>query len=418
MAKIRIGKAGFAASSYLEQPHRYDRALARARREEGHALCECVVPPRRMVIREVRGHYYLAIWPLDGQQHAPSCPFYRDEPLEGEDGEADLALQADETGFRFDPSIQAPQSQERMASPRPEVVETEASADAAVAGPSEPHSGSVAAPEPLGGLLRHLWRRASLNRWMPGWQRDWWRVRLAVLRAAHEGAYGEAPLSEVLHVVSPWRASRGTQLRAEWEDFTGSMRTAESRRLLLAEATAIQRSTFSWKLSLAHTAQEVFIPVDEAQALGRDLAHLVTDLPRREALRLRVVLLMEVRVSRGGYLLCERAGILLCSQHYVPVAGLQELSLINRLVDEERAFLKPIGAITSQGALPAAVLYDAGYPGGLYLDVASSDGAGGLARQRAREAQWLASGHAVSLWPRRDAEIPLPPLVGDERSTS
>ena len=45
------------------------------------------------------------------------------------------------------------------------------------------------------------------------------------------------------------------------------------------------------------------------------------------------------------------------------------------------------------------------------MDVASSDRAADLARQRAREAQWLAAGRAVTLWPMQDTSVPLPQRV-------
>lgn len=92
----------------------------------------------------------------------------------------------------------------------------------------------------------------------------------------------------------------------------------------------------------------------------------------------------------------------LFSMSQTRVAG---AALDQRPVDEDRAFLKPLDVLTNQRALPAAVLYDARYPGG------PSDGAAGLSRQRAREPQLLAAGRAITMCRRQNTSVPLPQRV-------
>ena len=77
MSRIQCGQVRFEAANYFADPQRYARVLARAHEAREHILCECVQPPRRLVVRYIHGQFWLAVWPQDRESHAPDCAIRR-----------------------------------------------------------------------------------------------------------------------------------------------------------------------------------------------------------------------------------------------------------------------------------------------------------------------------------------------------
>jgi len=419
MAQIRTGQFTFDAARYVSAPLRYDRVLARAREAGESVECLCGGTPRPLVVRQVRGRHFLAVWPLDGGKHEPQCLFFRDEDAAadrrarlarvGVADEAEDLPGLDAAAEAIGKAVTAASATMAPAGPLdesgPDVAASPSAAPAAVLeslGAGSPAPGAVFTkdealhPVLLPMLLGELWTIAGLQRWAPGWSRDWGRVRRSLRSAARRLSVHGMPLEEALY-VAPERAERSGP-KAEWELVSNEMRQSRRRHLVLGKVSAVSTTPYGWRLTLAGMAQPIFVP-SRARTVLREACASAASAGGPGALWR--VALVDVRLSSSGNVTAVDGHLQLVSQSWFLTEGLGDALVADTLAAKGRSFDKRLPAAVSGGAHPHPAdvqLHDVGSDGGLAMLLLRPGSAVGRATQAEYALQRLASGHRVWVW--------------------
>lgn len=392
MTQILAGHHKLDAAAVLADTAAFRERLADAKRQHGHALCLCVSPARRLVIRERGGALHLAVWPDDGQAHAPACPFYR-EPhdqtgLRAYEGRAVIES---EDGFQIEPAFQLA---------RPLAARREA--------PAAEHPARSRLP--LLGTLHYLWSTARLNRWGRGWRRDYWRAHREVTTAAASGRLGSLPLSKLLFMPPPFRQDRAAEINEAWSDFLAPLRqqpgdTQVRSGLLLAQISAFERSPQGFLFRLRHHAEQVH--VDEqvhGQLVRRHLRALSAVNGWRDGGHL-VIGLLQVELTTHGRLRLVDAALMLTTPHFVPFDSTYEARVAMLLVEHNRTFVKPLDFDADGEMLPDFILLDTPQP--TFMEVFSLETADYLRMRDEKIRLCKESGRPLWMWdPTLEHRVP------------
>jgi len=335
VSNVIAGNRTFAARDYFDDHGPAQEALRDERRRRGHALCACVHPHRRLVIREIRGTCYLALWPNDGHFHDATCPFYRSDESQTEGkGSRSEAIRLNAEGqwdLAIDLALQASEA---------------APLDPTVRGPND---GAVAHPQrarlTLEQLLHWIWRSASLNRWGPAWKRDWWRVERELTSATATAVVHGESLSQLLYIPPAFRRDREDTIRAGWDSFAARLRTSAaggvSGGLVIGHVKEVTRSQFGYRISLRHLAPKVYADSALYAALAKQAPLALSMVSLQEQMKCAVIALLEVTMSAKGYLHARRGVLILTGERFIPADNLHELVLVNELTTQDRRFERP-----------------------------------------------------------------------------
>ena len=404
---IRVGETRIEVDEYLEAPARLEEALGRVRQMGGHAECECVQPARKLVVRRLGARHILAVWPDDGPSHAFACPFYREE----HDGLASSmaeGLAADQPP----PLLVDFPLERRSALPRKPPAEPSTSAGDVTA-----QRGDDAKRLSLAALLELVWLRSRLNCWAAGWKRDWWRVRRELYRVAQDTHVGGRRLDELLYVPLPFRrdAERKDAVDREWQQLMTDLEPRDGvvpRRLILTEVKALSKAAFGYKLELRNLPWPVYLQREQWEHLQARYARALMGVSHKSEPPLKLVGLLLVEAAANGkhyFSLCD-AALLMTSEHWIPCHTTAELRLADHLVDQARAFTRPMGADEAAPAIPDFWMHDAGEPRPTALEVLGVDAVPYRERKLRRVSALREAGHPVWIWDTTRGEIPsLPP---------
>jgi hypothetical protein len=406
---IRIAGAVVDVERYLDDPALLEQSLAEVRRASGHALCECSIPPRRLVVRRLGTRHILAVWPDDGANHAFACPFYRDE--RGESAERPLggepaAAPEDESSLQVDFAFARQAGIARRAGVTP----------ATVGSSSQPTTGTTEAVHSPASLLSFIWARARLNCWAATWTRDWWRVRREVYRVAQETRIGSAYLDELLFVPLPFRndAERRQAIDSEWQHLVEDLAPRDGqvpRRLVLAEVKALSKSEYGYKLELRNMPWPIYLNREQWNLLQACYARALMSLNSSSEPQIRLVALLLVEAAANGkhyFSLCDSA-MLMTSAQWIPCHTTAELRLATELADRGRAFTWPMGADDTAPATPDFWLHDTGDERPCALEVLGVDAVPYRERKMRRVTAIRSAGHAAWVWDAtRESVIDLP----------
>lgn len=394
-------------------PSPFQAALREAKMRHGSAKCLCSRPELDLVVRDLRGKLFLAAWPNDADRHAVDCPFFTD---------------ASSGATRYGPqAIVTDGNRTQVAMDRPLVVVTDSAARAVrVAGPGRDHLG-------LWGLLHYLWDAAGLNRWYPGWTRDWGLVRFVVRRAAQSTDVAGRALLESLYVPPVWSADKKESIRQHWRDFCDPLRrdTRGSDRtvagVVIGMVRSISENEGRMELRLVHHGEPLLVDRRAAENMARSSRRGWNAAKRLEpegpaAERPQVVALLRVEATRTGRILVVDGVLMRVSQRFIPVNNAQEDRIALQLVESDREFTRPLHYDDRSTPLPSFVLRDAlvphlGHPQRIAMHIyGASLGAAQRASLRARDQataarngfgfwEWHATSHGFAPPP------PLPPRV-------
>lgn len=255
MPLIRIGQRTHDGARYAASPHQFDGLLAAARAsaEAVHCLCR-KDDPRQLVIRQIRGHHYLAVWPLDGASHTSWCSFHRDAATEARQQAQDARVGL--TDGSGSPPV--------------------ATAPGPLTAPQLPAAGALD-PVVLPALLGKLWDLSGLQRWMPGWTRDWTRVRRTAYAAARRLSIQGVDLDQALFIP---RAHATERYAREWPpDLVEHLRASGQRRLLLGVLQSASATAYGWRLAIAGLPLPVFVPTNTPAPFAAACAAAAASLP-------------------------------------------------------------------------------------------------------------------------------------------
>lgn len=377
MSSIRADGIEFDAQAYLEDPVVFQPALIDARQKYGFALCMCSAPPRQLVIREVKGVAYLAVWPNDGPNHDTGCEFHREigaaEP--SDDEKADLAAEH-----------QGGERPARLVRPAAKVL-PDGHWDIAIDLPRPPSGRSGdshrpakdardgSATEPVrrdqfsvGEMLGWMWENANFNRWGKGWRRDWRRVGDIIRRDAQTIQIAGESLADCLYVPLPYRSDDEAAMQAQWDHFVQPLvASAEhgpnrKRGFVLAEVKAFDRTEYGFRVQLRNMARPLFVDDHLHAALAKSSPLALALLPKVKAMGCSVVALWAIEATGRGNFRAIAGALLLVNSRYIPVSTTAELQIANALCGSDRTFTKGVGRyngadfVIREGGQPKALL--------------------------------------------------------------
>ena len=389
MSKLLLGQARHDALAVRMEPSHAQDDLRAAKANPGYGLCECVDPPRKLVVRERNGVLHLAVWPEDGPCHRPGCVFWHDAAENTGLRDFGGAVVEREDGFHVTPAFSL------MRATRSDAGATDADAGASSHGEAARFPGL-----PLLGLLHYVWDQARLNRWSLGWRRDYWRVVRELREVAQHGHLGRHALHDCLYIPPAFRADRVDAINAELDTFLDTLRpmpkpAAVRSGLVLGRITSVQPSSHGHRMTIGHMRTPAYVSDTVYQAMAKQFARgvHVANFPS-DATTLCVGLL-HVEISLKGHLRVIDAALMVVTRDYIPVDSTYEARMALQLVRRNRTFSKPLGYGTREG-LPSFMLLDTEKP--VHMEVCGLGVAAVQERLAAKMRQHAQEGRAVWLW--------------------
>ncbi|MBX3620818.1 MAG: DUF1173 domain-containing protein [Rhizobacter sp.] len=322
---FEIGSRGFAD------------AIAEAHASHQRPRCMCLVDGVEMYVARLAGSdrgFIVKRMPDTGSHHAPDCPSY--EPPAEFSGLGQLlgsAITEDpatgETTLRLDfPLTKMPgRSQTPPAGGDSDGVTTDGTRLS------------------LRGLLHYLWDQAELTRWHPGFagKRTWVTVRMHLLKAAeHKLARGEA-LRTRFYVPEPFsideRDAINARRLAQWQHAVAAPGKPQQLMLLIGEVKEIVPARYGFKAIVKHMPDQVFA-IDEQlyRRLGRRFESELALWGASDDVHM--VMIATFGVSSAGVPAINELCLMPVTRHWLPVEDGFEKQLLDRLVGENRAFVK------------------------------------------------------------------------------
>lgn len=370
------------------------RLLNRARKDRLTALCHCTTPPRRLVIRKLKDHHFLAAWPDDASAHAYACRFHSSPEDRSDRTRVQQSAIIDDDG-RYRVALTVAWSGVVGETPRPAATKP----------------GDI-------GLLQlalYLFERGRLNCWARGWTRDYWRVWRAV---EHELAKGQlvdgARLRDMVYMPQPFRPDRASAIDQAWEHFSsplchvGQGKTCH-RRIVFGEVKELLTlDTGGATLALKHLRVRLHLSRNVHEALFQEHSRAMSMVGLEAQYHARIMFIALVQPDQAQRQLDVVEGaFLLCNEYWIPVGTKHELQLANLLVGQDRTFERPVPLLGERSSLPDFVLLDGAQP--TALEVFGLDSLSYEERKFGKIGRLREQGLEIWVW-RAGSGTPIPAL--------
>lgn len=197
----------------------------------------------------------------------------------------------------------------------------------------------------LAGLLHYLWDAATLNQWRPYWngKRNARQVFWRLDRAAEDVHAGELKLSDQL--LLPALTADGSEAERNRTRIRTSLK-GKNRMLIiapLASYTAEREVRMAKDLAITgfHGIPRAFMRPGQWETLNKRYRHAVAGW--RAGQTTIVIAQIEVREREGRQSAnVVDAAVMAVSQHWIPTESSHERIVAEKLVNEGRAFSKPL----------------------------------------------------------------------------
>lgn len=340
MHRVTVKVAGslISASAIRYEPDSYQTLLLEARKKFGSALCMCHGTALQLVIRERNSKLFLACWPDQAQSHALDCPFFSAARDGGVAGYQEGAIT--DNGLSTTLLLHHPLVQHK---PSRDLSVGHAKAPRA-SGPSRLH---------IWGLLHHLWESGGLNRWNPGWHRDWGLVRSMLRRVAQGTLVDESPLLESLYIPPVWVPKRKDDISANWADFKRPLLRKNRASDVVASGFVIgivrklEPTEYGFAIRLQHHSALFYMDkatADRLASYSRRGWSAIRMMPSngKPGDGAVVVVAMRIQASASNKLVIVEGALMRVSHKYIPVASSYEERMAELLIDTDRRFIKPL----------------------------------------------------------------------------
>ena len=327
-------------------------AIATAHEGRQRPRCLCRADGIEMYVARFGDGYIVKRMPNTGSHHAPDCPSY--EPpseLSGLGQVLGSAIAEDpatgQTTLKLDFALSK------------------------IAGHSNlPRGGDSASVATVGtklslrGLLHYLWDQAGLTRWQPGFanKRSWGIVRKQLLLAAEDKIVRGHPLKSILYVPEVFSVEQRDAINArrvaQWVPAVAQAGKPQQLMVVIAEVKEIVPARYGFKSVVKHVPDQAFA-LDEQlyRRLGRRLESVLALWGASEDIHL--VMIATFTVAAMGIPTIVELSLMPVTRHWLPVEDGFEKQLIERLVGEERSFVKGLRYNLDAGSvLASATLTD------------------------------------------------------------
>jgi hypothetical protein len=336
--RVLIAGSRLTASAIRHDPEPFQINLQEARERFGGGICLCQDKPLQLVIRERNGKLFLACWPDQAQEHALDCPFYSMPRDSGSQKYISGAITEDgpKTNIQLHhPLVQA--SQHKRSANREAPVRA--------AGLSKLH---------LWGLLHHLWESGGLNRWNPGWKRDWGLVRYMVRRAAQSTNVDGQSLLNNLYIPPIWSVDRKAEILGYWDEFTRPLYRQHRTTELVASGVVIglvrklEVTESGFSIRLKNHSEIFYIDKQVADRLasysrkGWSLLRTGGSRSPSDGANALVVAALRIQAKSTKSFVVVEGALMRVSPTYIPISSSFEGRLSELLVEQDRRFIRPL----------------------------------------------------------------------------
>ncbi len=320
--RFEIGSRGFAD------------AVADAHASHQRPRCMCVVEGVDMYVARLGDGYIVKRMPDTGSHHAPDCPSY--EPPAEFSGLGQVLRSAitedpatGETTLKLDFALTKMPGRSQMP-------------------PASGDSGSVTSDGTrlsLRSLLHYLWDQAELTRWHPGFagKRTWTTVRKHLLQAAEYKIARGGSLQSRLYIPELFsvdqRDAINARRTAQWAHAIAAPGKPQHLMLLIAEVKEIVPARYGFKAVVKHLPDLAFA-LDERlyRRLGRRFESELALWSAAEDIHM--VMVATFTVAASGMPSIVELSLMPVTRCWLPVEDGFEKQLVDRLVQDNRSFVK------------------------------------------------------------------------------
>jgi hypothetical protein len=327
-------------------------ALARIHGTPARPRCLCVDKGVEMYVSKFND-FVIKRMPETGTEHRPTCPSYELPASEsglGEVlGEAIIERGPDGVELRLDfPLTRRVGRSFATTDPKP--------------------SGEVTVARKqlsLRGLLHYLWERAGFNRWYPRMQgkRSYWVLRKFLLQASEEVETKGLRLAERVFIPENFSREKSAEIVRRCDKALSILLCSNAglhfkMMIALGELKAFNETTLGHQLYFKHLPDcALFI---EKKAGARTKRAFEPELLAWTAGQLRLIAACLIHAKREHLYQIESLTLMMTSAQWIPLDHAYEKDVVDKLVAEQRAFLKPLRYEAKHAAkFPNLLLLDA-----------------------------------------------------------
>jgi hypothetical protein len=329
-------------------------AVADAYERHERPRCLCIAEGVEMYIAHLGAGYIVKRMPGSGSRHRPDCPSFEPPPEASGLGQVlGSAITEDPATGETTLKLDFPLSKVAGRSTLP--LSADSGSDSAAS------SGTKLS---LRGLLHYLWDQAELTRWQPGFagKRTWATVHRHLLQAAeHKMARGHA-LRERLYVPEVFSVEQRDAINArrlaQWQHIVAAPGKPQHLMLAIGEVKEIVPARYGFRAIVKHLPDQAFA-VDEPlyRQLGRRFEPQLALWGAADDVHM--VMIATFGVSGAGIPAIHELCLMPVTRQWIPVEGGFEAQLVERLVNEGRAFVKGLRYNLGAGSvLASATLTD------------------------------------------------------------
>ena len=367
IGSIRIDGVEVSAVDARYRPSNYQTLLVRARKS-GRAACLCSDHDLRLSIKKRGDLLHLAAWPDQAALHDESCPFY--------------------SGLG-------------------RAVDVSRNLGAEVAAQGAVHPAKSAIPVDLWDMLHSLWKGAGLNKWNPGWRRDWGLARSLLQRASAGHEAGGSAIAERIYIPPVFSQDKKQSINDEWMAFYSRLPrvSAQDRfrpqmsesSFLLGVVASVEPCSRGVLIRLQHHYAKIFLSSDYFERVARLSRRGWNQLQITQQSKSSVVAILVVELGVDDRLVATDCVLMRVGQRFIPSNFEAEDLLLSKLLEEGRAFERPLSFAQSHKQCANFVLTDTpARKTELHLT------GGGFPVHRidswSREREQIASSHGCNAW--------------------
>ena len=327
-------------------------ALARIYGTPARPRCLCVDEGVEMYVSKF-GDFVIKRMPETGAEHRPTCPSYELGASESGLGEVlgEAIIERGTDGVEL-----------RLAFPLTRRIG---------------RSFATSDPKPLGevtvarktlslrGLLHYLWERAGFNRWYPRMQgkRSYWVLRKFLLQASEEVTTKGLRLVERVFIPEQFSLERADEIAQRHKGALSILLSPEvdlqlKMMVAIAELKEFKQTTLGYEVVLKHVPDCAFFL--DHRAGERVKRAFGFELLAWTAGQIRLITACLVYAKREHLYQIESLTLMMTSAQWIPLDHTCEKDVVDKLVAEQRAFLKPLRYEAKHaGKFPNFLLLDA-----------------------------------------------------------
>lgn len=336
----------------------HDRAqacLKRAKRDQATIACQCQTPPVPMHIKYRHGRYVLCRNPNTGKQHHPLCPSYAEpDELSGRGSYSEQAVKNIDDEIVVSPEFSLTMSKSTLAK------KTILNANA-----SSKKRNTVT----LLGVLQLIYARAGFHRWYPKMKgkRNYARFAYYVEKSLASMRFSRGRSMQDSIVIASSRTSIKSRLKTIC--FAGE-KSPKRLGLVIGSLLKVKKAgCFSGKQTYAlihrHDHQATPCYLSEAMWLNSQRSYLTRRpcaddfMPISEVQYITVSL---VSMNQYHSIIVEQCAFMPVTRDFIPYESSYERQVAEALVEQNRAFIKPLRYDSQEVTFPDFVLHDTPTP--------------------------------------------------------